>query len=132
MRLQEIINESGALRSTFVIESGTSAGLDQIIRSVLIPLKSQKVEKITVAQFMDTLQSNPQLQGIDFDQSYIVDQLAKTKVVNKVQADPENEGLMTIYFDFPVGDRQVDADTREKEKEKISKSAVKAVKDKLK
>jgi len=132
MRLQEILNESGALRSTFIIESGTGNGIDEVIRSVLIPLKAQKVEKITVQQFMDTLRSNPALQGIDFDQAYLVDVLGKTKVVNKVQADPENEGLMTIYFDFPVGDRQVDADTREKEKEKINKSAVKAVKDKMK
>ena len=131
MRLEEIINESGALRSTFVIE-GTQNALGEVMRSVLIPLKSQKVEKITVKQFMDTIAGNPMLQGIDFDQDYVVDQLGKSKVVNKIQADPENEGLMTIYFDFPMGDRQVDAKTKDREQQGIKKAAMSQIKDKLK
>lgn len=131
MRLSEIINESGALSSTFIIE-GTANAMSEVIRSVLIPLKSQKVDKITVAQFMDSIRSNPMLQGIDFDQDYVVDQLGKSKVVNKIQADPENEGLMTIYFDFPMGDRQVDRKTKDKEEQQIKKSALKAIKDKQK
>ncbi len=132
MRLSEIINESGALRSTFVIEGQTDNAMREVMRSTLIPLKSQKVSKITVDQFMDTIRENPMLQGIDFDQSYVVDQLGKTKVVNKIQADPENNGLMTIYFDFPVGDRQIDAKQAEREKETIKKSALRAIKDKQK
>lgn len=132
MRIQEILEGSGALRSTFIIEGNTSKALAEVIRSVLIPLKSQKVEKITVNQFMDSLRASPMLQGIDIDQSYIVDQLGKSKVVNKVQADPENEGLMTIYFDFPMGDRQVDTKTRDKEKKQISNAALRAIKDKQK
>ncbi|MNK29872.1 hypothetical protein D3C87_482750 [compost metagenome] len=132
MRLSEIINESGALRSTFVIEGQTDNAMREVIRSVLIPLKSQKVSKITVDQFMDTLRENPMLQGIDFDQDYIVDQVGQSKVVNKIQADPENNGLMTIYFEFPQGDRQVDQKTAEREKEGIKKAAIRAIKDKQK
>lgn len=132
MRLSEIINESGALGSTFVIEGQTDNAMREVMRATLIPLKSQKVSKITVDQFMDTIRENPMLQGIDFDQSYVVDQLGKSKVVNKIQADPENNGLMTIYFDFPVGDRQIDAKQAEREKESIKKSALRAIKDKQK
>lgn len=132
MRLSEIINESGALGSTFVIEGQTDNAMREVMRATLIPLKSQKVSKITVDQFMDTIRENPMLQGIDFDQSYVVDQLGKSKVVNKIQADPENNGLMTIYFDFPVGDRQIDAKQAEREKETIKKSALRAIKDKQK
>ena len=132
MRLEEIISESGALRSTFVIEGSTSNAMAEAIRAVLIPLKSQKVDKITVQQLVDTLRAQPTLQGIDIDQAYVVDQLGKSKAVHKIQADPENEGLMTIYFDFPVGERQVDRATKDKEQEQIKKSALKAIKDKQK
>lgn len=132
MRLSEIINESGAIGSTFVIEGQTDNAMRDAIRSVLIPLKSQKVSKITVDQFMDTLRDYPMLQGIDFDQSYVVDQLGKSKVVNKIQADPENNGLMTIYFEFPVGDRQIDQKQAEREKDGIKKAALRAIKDKQK
>lgn len=132
MRIHEILEGSGALSSTFIIEGSTNDALGEVIRSVLIPLKSQKVEKVTVNQFMDNLKSSPMLQGINFDQSYVVDQLGKSKVVNKIQADPENEGLMTIYFDFPIGDRQVDAKTRDKEKQDIKKAAISQIKDKMK
>ena len=132
MRIQEILEGSGALSSTFIIEGSTNDALGEVIRSVLIPLKSQKIEKVTVDQFMDNLKSSPTLQGINFDQSYVVDQLGKSKVVNKIQADPENEGLMTIYFDFPIGDRQVDVSTRDKEKKQIKKAAISQIKDKMK
>lgn len=131
MRVYEILNGSGACGSTSVMEA-TNQSLMKSIKASLIPLKSQKVEKITVAQFMDTLKHNPELTGIDFDQDYIVDQLGKSKVVNKIQADPENEGLMTIYFDFPMGDRQVDAKTKDKEEQSIKKAALRAIKDKQK
>jgi hypothetical protein len=131
MRVHEILNGSGALSSTSVMEA-TNQSLDKSIKAALIPLKAQKVEKITVAQFMDTLKHNPEITGIDFDQSFIVDRLGQSKVVNKIQADPENDGLMTIYFDFPMGDRQIDAKTKDREEQGIKKAALRAIKDKQK
>lgn len=132
MRLSEIINESGAFRSTFVIEGQTMNAVEEALRSILIPLKSQKINKITIDQILDNLRMNPQLEGIDLDQSYIVDVLGKSKVVDKVQADPENNGLMTVFFDFPVGDRQIDQHEAEKEKQGIKKAALSQIKDKMK
>lgn len=132
MRLQEIINESGALRSTFVIEGQTENAMIEALRSILIPLKSQKINKITVDQILDNLRMNPSLEGIDLDQSYVVDVLGKSKVVDKVQADPENNGLMTVFFNFPVGDRQIDQHEAEKEKGDIKKAALSQIKDKMK
>lgn len=131
MRIHEILGISGAESPTLFMES-TQMDVKELIRSVVIPLKAQKVDKITVDQLMDNIRSNPQLQGIDIDQNYIVNQLGQSKVVNKVQADPENNGLMTVYFDFPVGDRQIDAKQKDKETADIKKAAVKQVKDKLK
>jgi len=132
MRIHEILGEKGA-ECPFFIAEGTDQEIDQVVRSVLIPLKSQKVEKITVKQFMDNLTSNPTLQGLELDQEYVVGLLGKYKqLISKVQADPENEGLMTIYFDFPQGERQIDAKQAEKEKQDINKAALRAIKDKQK
>lgn len=132
MRLSEIIGTGGAIGSSSILEGQTDNAVQAVIKSVLIPLKSQKVEKITVDQLLDNIRMAPQLKGIDFDQKYLVDILGKSKVVSKVQADPENNGAMTVYMDFPVGDRQIDQKQAEREKEDIRKAAVKQVKDKLK
>jgi hypothetical protein len=70
----------------------------------------------------------PELKGIDFDQSAVVNILSNSKIISKIQADPENQGAMTIYFDFPVGDRQINARDSEKEKNNIKKAAVRQAK----
>lgn len=132
MRLSEIIGTSGVFGPTSILEGQTENTLQEVLRSVLIPLKSQKVDKITISQLLDNVRQNPQLAGIDFDDKYIIDILGKSKAVSKIQADPENNGEMTVYLDFPVGDRQIDQKQAEREKEDIRRSAVKNIKDKLK
>lgn len=129
MRINEIY---GGGQVSPPLKESTDAAMKEVLRSVLLPLKSQKIDKITIKQLFDIVRADPALKGIDFDQRYLVDIVAKSKAVSKVQADPENSGEMTVYFDFPVGDRQISKDQAEREQEKIRKSAVKQVKDKMK
>lgn len=128
MRINEILNMSGI--SAHIFENDNI--FNEIISSILLPLKAEKVSKITLDQLKSLIQHNSFADNIDLDDSVLMDVVGNNPVVQKIEIDPENNDAMTVFLDIPDAGRFVDADTEEKEKEKISKTATKVAKDNLK
>lgn len=101
------------------------------ILDILAPLKSQGITKVTVAQILDNLRNSPDLAGINLDANLVMDAAKNLKMVSKIQPDPDAQGAMTAYLDTPVGTRQVDAKTADKEKADISKAAMRTLSKKV-
>lgn len=120
MRWHEIVGESDF----------TSKARSDIL-DILAPLKSQGVTKITVAQILDNLRGNPDFSGMNLDADFVMDATKSLKAVSKIQPDPDAEGAMTAFLDTPVGTRQVDAKTADKEKADISKAALRTLNKKV-
>lgn len=129
MKLNEIINESGF---TTLISENSVNEFNQIISSIILPLKADGVEKITLDQISQMLQHNMQSDNIKLDNNALMNLLSNNPVIQKVEIDPDNNDAMTAFLKIPVNNRYTDKDTEEKEKEKINKSALNAIKDKMK
>jgi hypothetical protein len=121
MRWHEIVGESDL----------TNKARSDIL-DILAPLKSQGVGKITVQQILDNLKANPDFSGISLDADFVMDAVKSLKAVSKIQPDPDSQGAMTAYLDTPVGTRQVDPKTADKEKADISKAAMRTLNKKVK
>jgi hypothetical protein len=111
-------------------ESVTDTARGEIL-NILAPLKSQGTTKITVKQILDNLKSDPKFAGIDIDANFVMDATKNLKAVAKIQPDPDMGGEMTAYLDTPVGTRQVDAKTADKEQGDIKKAALRSVQKKM-
>ena len=130
MKIFEILNEGDDLFA--FIKENINTDLNELVNSVLVPLVAQKVDKISIKQILDIIHNDPEINNINIDDTQLMNVLKKNKTVYKIEADPENEGLMTVFLEVPKTDREVSAKQADKEKKDINKAALRTVKKKLK
>jgi hypothetical protein len=95
------------------------------IMDILVPLRSQNVESITMQQILDQLEDNPEINGVTVDADLV---MAAIKGVPKIKIERNAEnGVMTVFLQGVTSNRQVDADQAEQDKETISKAAMRTI-----
>lgn len=115
MRWSEIINEAASV--TVIARS--------FILDILAPLKTQGVDSITVQQILDQMANNPDFEGVTLEPDFVMAALRGVKDL-RIERDANN-GVMTVFIDGGVSNRQVDAKQAEKEKENIRKAALRTI-----
>lgn len=121
MRWHEITNEH------ILTEKSFAASLKNAIMDVIVPLKSQNLNKVTVKQVVDTIRDRPEFKGYEINDKIVSNALGSIKGVDRVEPDPDANAVMTVFFDIPKPSRQVSDKAANRDKEKIRKAALRTI-----
>lgn len=115
MRWNEIVME----------EAGVMAQAKDFILDIIVPLKSQGVDSITVQQVIDQLAANPDFEGTRIDAEFVSKAISGTNDL-KIDINPETS-KQTIFIDNPSPGRTVDNQQAQKDAKRIRGAALRAL-----
>lgn len=111
-----------------LLRENTEVNLKDDIIDIIVNLKSQGINSITIPQILDILRKKSEYNGLSLDQNVINDVLTKVKNIS-TKPDMENDGILTVYIDTPGNLPQ---NNKKSNKNKVDSMAQKTIKNSLK
>lgn len=104
-----------------VVESLTG-DLKTVVGDLLIPLRDNGLDRVSIRQIKGEVEKNPLTRGIDIDDDFLSQTLRDSGLVDRVEDDPQTN-LLTAFFN-----PETPESSEGEEEEKVDKDVVKQAK----